>query len=351
MTPAGQSSPTADSISGRLARVNDMFAEWDTSDTVHAVQRALEERFPVEMIEADEFAYEKLRTLRPMFVFNIAEGLHGVSREAQLPAMLDHLRIPYLGSDPLTLAICLDKARTKEILSYHGIATAPFAVVSAMDDLDAARTQFPAIVKPLHEGSSKGIYNSCVVTTTEELVREVGAVLEVYHQPALVEEFLPGREFTVAVMGNGAEARALPIVEIKFDDLPKGVNPIYSYEAKWIWDQAENPLEIFECPAQIDAGLRGEIEQLCLAAYQHLHCRDWSRIDVRLDAHGRPHILEINPLPGILPRPEDNSCFPKAARAAGMSYSQLINSVLDVAFKRYGLPVSGAAVEAMSSVK
>ncbi len=334
IAPVGQAVPAAVSNPDRPGRINDIFAEWDTHETIHAVRVALEERYLVEMIEADEFAFEKLRKLRPMFVFNIAEGLHGVSREAQIPAMLEFLRIPYLGSDPLTLALCLDKARTKEILSYHGIPTAPFTLVTSREELRHLRPNFPAIVKPLHEGSSKGIYDSCVVRSAEALEREVLTVLEVYAQPALVEEFLPGREFTVAILGNGAEAKALPIVEISFDALPEGVNPIYSYEAKWIWDQADNPLEIFACPARIDDALRTQIEDACLGAYRHLGCRDWSRIDVRLDADGRPHILEINPLPGILPRPEDNSCFPKAARAAGMSYSQLINSVLDVALQR-----------------
>ncbi len=347
--PTGNVSPTAVSAAVRPAHVNDLYAEWDTYETVNAVRDALAERFLVEMIEADEFAFEKLRRLRPMFVFNIAEGLHGVSREAQVPAMLELLRIPYLGSDPLTLALCLDKARTKEILSYHDIPTAPFTVVRSMDDLGQSHTAFPAIVKPLHEGSSKGIYNSCVVRSAGELAREVETVLESYRQPALVEEFLPGREFTVAVMGNGEEARALPIVEISFDALPKGVNPIYSYEAKWIWDQAENPLEIFECPAHIDESLRREIEKTCLGAYKHLGCRDWSRIDVRLDADGRPHILEINPLPGILPKPEDNSCFPKAARAAGMSYSQLINAVLDIALQRCKLMTLESGRERIAS--
>jgi D-alanine-D-alanine ligase len=115
------------------------------------------------------------------------------------------------------------------------------------------------------------------------------------------------------------------------------MNPIYSYEAKWVWDTADNPLEIYGCPARLEPGLREEIESICTRAYRVLRCRDWSRIDVRLDTRGNPHILEINPLPGILPRPEDNSCFPKAARAAGMSYNQLINSVLDIAMMRCGI--------------
>lgn len=316
-----------------------MYAEWDTAETINAVRAALEERSPVLMVEANEDAFETLRAGHPSFVFNIAEGLYGPSREAQVPAMLEMLNIPYLGSDPLTLGICLDKARAKEILSYHGIPTAPFRVVSSLEELDDLRVMFPVMVKPLHEGSSKGIYDSCVVRSVDGLVSEVETVLGVYHEPALVEEFLPGREFTVAVLGNGSRARILPIVEIKFDALPEGVNPIYSYEAKWIWDQSDRPLEIFDCPAHLDDVLRTEIESISLRAYHILRCRDWSRIDVRLDAQGRPHILEINPLPGILPKPEDNSCFPKAARACGLSYNQLINSVLDIAMTRCGLPL------------
>jgi D-alanine-D-alanine ligase len=165
----------------------------------------------------------------------------------------------------------------------------------------------------------------------------VSWLLDRFNEPALVEEYLDGREFTVAILGNGAEARVLPIVEIKFDSLPQGVNPIYSYEAKWLWDRSENPLQIFACPAKLDEALQAEIERVCLQAFRILRCRDWCRIDVRLDSAGRPHILELNPLPGILPNPEENSCFPKAARAAGLTYNQLINAVLDSARKRYGM--------------
>jgi D-alanine-D-alanine ligase len=326
-------------------RVNDMYAEWDTMETVNAVKTAIEERYPVLPVEANELAYQKLLENRPLFAFNMAEGLHGVSREAQMPAILEMLRIPYLGSDPLTLSVCLDKARTKEILSYHRIPTAPFSVVSTMDEFEDVRVRFPAMVKPLHEGSSKGIYNSCVVRSTEELEREVRVILSTYNQPALVEEYLPGREFTVAILGNGNDLTALPIVEMKFDALPAGVNPIYSYEAKWIWDTTESPLEIFECPARLDESVRAEIEEVCKKAYRVLHCKDWSRIDVRLNASGRPNIIEVNPLPGILPDPRDNSCFPKAARAAGLSYNQLINRVLDIAMERCGVTVqAGLAV-------
>jgi len=306
-------------------------------DTINAIRTALEELHDVIMVEGDTDAYQKLAENKPDFAFNVSEGLHGVSREAQIPAMLEMLQIPYLGSNPLTLATCLDKARTKEILTFHEIPTPSFSVVTVRDDIEDLKVRFPSIVKPLHEGSSKGIYDSCLVRTPAELTLEVERVLTTYRQPALVEEFLPGREFTVAVMGNGEEAHCLPIVEINFGVFPAGVNPVYSYEAKWIWDRPENPLEIFSCPADIDSDLQARVEQAVLDSYRILGCRDWSRIDVRLNAMGVPNIIEVNPLPGVLPKPEDNSCFPKAARATGLGYNALIQSVLNIALRRTGL--------------
>jgi D-alanine-D-alanine ligase len=315
---------------------SDLQAEWDAPETISAVQGALAERHEVIPIDADNDAYAVLERTRPDIVFNIAEGASGPCREGFIPSILEHLRIPYTASDPLTLNICLDKSRTKEILTYHGLPNSRFHVVND-DNFSFNSLKYPLMIKPLHEGSSIGIRNDSLVMTRAEMRDRVSRLLNHYHEPALVEEFLPGREFTAAIIGNGSDARVLPIVEILFESLPQGVNPIYSYEAKWIWDQSSNPLEIFKCPAQLGAELQSEIERICLQGYSVLRCRDWCRIDVRLDASGRPNIIELNPLPGILPRMEDNSCFPKAARAAGMNYNQLINAVLDIACKRYGL--------------
>lgn len=315
----------------------DAYAEWDTIETIHAVRDALSLRHSVSLIEANEDAYASLRTSRPDIVFNIAEGRFGASREAQIPAILEMLNIPYTGSDPLTLSVCLDKSRAKEILSYYQIANPRFAVITSLDEIRTLEFPVPAMVKPLFEGSSKGIFDKSLVHTQKELTEQVTKVIEEYGQPALIEAFLPGREFTVAMLGNGTDLRVLPIVEIKFDSLPSGVNPIYSYEAKWIWDQSSDPLEIFECPAVTDDKLKTAIENLCKDSYNVLRCRDWSRIDVRLDAQGNPNIIEINPLPGILPKIADNSCYPKAARMAGLDYNAMLNAVLDAGMKRYHL--------------
>jgi D-alanine-D-alanine ligase len=314
----------------------DLYAEWDDEETIGAVRSALSLHHRVVSIEANEEAFEKFRELRPDIVFNMAEGLCGGSRESQIPAMLEMLGIPYTGSDPLTLALCLDKSLAKQVLFYHRIPTPPFGVIHDLKEKPEF-PPFPLIVKPLSEGSSKGIGNRALVRTSKQLQEQIATVLTQYHQPALVEKYLPGREFTVALLGNGADLQVLPIVEIQFEQLPANINPIYSYEAKWIWDTVERPLEIFACPAKVSSQLKKRIQAVCRAAFRALRCRDWCRIDIRLDDGGEPNVLELNPLPGILPNPDANSCFPKAARTAGLSYSDLINRVLEIACLRAGL--------------
>ncbi len=323
--------------SAKDAEGADLYAEWDDEETISAVHSALALKHEVMPIEGDEDAFEKFRRLRPDIVFNMAEGLYGTSREAQIPAMLDMLRIPYTGSDPLTLALTLDKSMAKRVLAHHGIPTPSFAVFQDPKISQKKVPDFPVIVKPLSEGSSKGIANSALVRKPKELSEQIFRVLAQYRQPALVEKFLPGREFTVALLGNGAELEVLPIVEIQFDQLPANINPIYSWEAKWVWDTVDKPLEIFSCPAKIPAAMEKKIKKVCKDAFHALQCRDWCRIDIRLDESGVPNVLELNPLPGILPNPDANSCFPKAARTAGVPYANLINRVLDIACRRTGL--------------
>jgi D-alanine-D-alanine ligase len=325
---------------------DDEYAEWDSAETIDAVARALARHGEVIRLEARDDFPERLRAARPDIVFNIAEGLRGPNREAHVPAICEFYGIPYSGSDPFTLALCLDKARTKEILRANGVPTADWALARDAGDVDrivARGWSYPLFAKPVHEGSSKGITERNLATDAAALGAIVRELLERYQQPVLVETFLPGAEFTCGVLGNGATARVLPIVGMNFDALPAGALPIYGFEAKWLWDRPENPLDIFSCPARIPDALRAEIEDVVLHAYRVLGCRDWSRVDVRLDAAGRANIVEVNPLPGILPDPADNSCLPKAARAAGLDYDALIGAALEAAAARQGVALRSAA--------
>ena len=330
----------------------DMLAECDSDETIDAVQQVLQERYQVFRIESDDKAYARLKRLKPHLVFNIAERVIGPNRESHIPTVCEMLDIPYTGSDPLTLGLCLDKSRTKEILSFHKIANPAFWIVESVEAIPAA-VRLPAIIKPLYEGSSKGIKNNSVVRTPAELYERVDEVIGTYKQPVIIERFLGGREFTVGVLGNTPDLEILPIVEIDHSRLPQGATPIYSYEAKWIWDTPDNPLEIFHCPADITGELKLRIEHLIARTCAVLRIRDWCRIDVRLDDAGAPNIIEVNPLPGILPNIEDNSCLPKAARTAGYSYSELIHRVVDEACRRYGIqrPARPAAVAAYSQAE
>ncbi|MFL5614705.1 MAG: D-alanine--D-alanine ligase [Gemmatimonadaceae bacterium] len=339
--------PTADAADSAASSANDLYAEWDSPQTIDAIASALAAYGEVIRLEASPEFPERLRETKPDLVFNIAEGLHGVNRESHVPAICEFLGVPYSGSDPLTLSLCLDKSRAKEILSYHRVPTAPFLLVDSAEDLDhliagalplsPPSEIVPLFVKPVHEGSSKGITERNFVRNADELEAEVLFLLEKYQQPVLVEEFLPGAEFTCGVLGNGSEARVLPIVGMNFGALPRGAVPIYGFEAKWIWGRPESPLDIFACPAPIPESMRTAIERVVLRAYRVLGCRDWARVDVRLDADGVPNIVEVNPLPGILPDPADNSCLPKAARAAGLSYEELIQSCLLQSAERNGI--------------
>jgi D-alanine-D-alanine ligase len=326
---------------------DDAYAEWDDPATIAAVEQALGLFGSVIRLEADQFLPQKLALSRPDLVFNMAEGFRGHSREALVPAICEYLSIPYTGSDPLTLALSLHKGRTKETLAFRGVPTAPFACLDAPDDVDRLALPFPVFVKPVAEGSGKGVFSSNLCDGPAALRERVGFLVERYTEPVLVETYLPGPEFTVAILGNGPEAYCLPVIGFDFSTLPRGAPPVYGYEAKWVWDRPEAPLAIFQCPARVPGGLYREIERTALDAYHALGCRDWCRVDVRVDRFGVPNILELNPLPGIIPDPAMNSCFPKAARAAGFGYDELIQEVVRLAWRR----LTGAEIVARATVR
>lgn len=313
----------------------DCFAEGDTPGTIRAVRDAIAASgHDVAAVEADAGLEAELLRIKPDLVFNIGEGLFGDSRESYVPTLCEKLSLPCTGSGSLTTGICLHKGRCKEILLANQIATPAFRVFREGENIDLGGLHFPCIAKPVAEGSSKGVFDRSVVDNAAEAEALIREGIAKYAEPVILEEFLPGAEFTAAMFGNGKDLEILPLVALDFTQLPKGAKKIYSYEAKWIWDKPQAPLAIFQCPAVLPATLKSRIEHLIRATFRVLELRDWCRMDIRLDGAGAPNIIEVNPIPGILPDPKDNSCFPEAARTAGYTYPQLFQKVIDAAVKR-----------------
>lgn len=315
----------------------DEFIEWDDPETINAVADALAIFGDVILLEAiDDFPL-RLQRAHVDLLFNLAEGLNGPSRESHVPAVADFLRVPYVGSGPLAAALTLHKGHAKEVWTQRGVPTAPFVWVESEADLPALErtTFYPLFLKPAWEGSSKGIAQNNLVTTPADAVERARQLLAAYAEPVLAEAYLAGDEFTVAVMGNGASAECLPLIRYRFEALPDDAVPIMGYEAKWLWDAPDAPLvDLLECPARVPDPLAQAIEKTALAAYRALGCRDWARVDLRLDGANRLFVLEINPLPGLMPDPVAHSCFPCAAAAAGMSYAELIQRAVQIAWRR-----------------
>ncbi|HHV79267.1 MAG TPA: ATP-grasp domain-containing protein [Firmicutes bacterium] len=308
----------------------DAHAELDGESTVLALADAIKwGGHEVVFIEGDVCAYAKLREAKIDLAFNICEGLRGESRESHIPAILEMLGIPYVGSGVLTLAVALDKPVAKKIFAYHGIPTPKFRVFEPQDTIDCSGMRFPLFVKPAHEGSSMGVTPNSKVNNEEQLVEQVRMVWRFYKQAALVEEFLTGREFTVGIIGNRIPW-TLPIMEINFGECPADHGNVYSRQFKDAWSDDKYYL----CPAPVDAELEATLKDTAIKAYTALGCRDFGRVDLRLDADGIPNVLEINPLPGMAPGFSD---FPRAAEAGGLSYNELVCTVLDEALKRLGL--------------
>lgn len=290
--------------------------------------------FEIIPIEADEKAYLKLYRIRKKIdlVFNIAEGLHGKDRELQIPAMLEMLKIPYTGSSPLTHAFSLNKEKAKELFIAHRIPTPVYQVFKS--DRESLKTdlQFPLIVKPIAEGSSMGITNQSVVYSKTDLKQQVKKIIKIFNEPAIVETFLQGREFSVSMLGNPPEV--LPIIESDHKMLPKKYQAIDSLEVKWYFE--DKHLDYLVCPAKIEKNLQKKLTEISFKVWKVLDVMDWCRIDIRCDRKGQPYVLEINSPPGFAP-PEASmsSYFPLAGRAAGINYENLLKKIIETAFKRY----------------
>jgi D-alanine-D-alanine ligase len=304
-------------------------AEYDPPKTIEAVRGALERMGnSVVMLEANETLPQRLADAQVDVVFNIAEGWRGRTREAQVPALCDMLGIAHTGSDATTLSIAMDKAVTKDLFLRNGVPTPVSQLFrTPKDRLDRAMI-FPLIVKPNAEGSSKGIRTNAVVHCDEELRIAVKEALARYQQPVLVEQYVAGREFTVALFQTDAGFKVLPALEVVFLD-PTNRFPVYSYEIKQDWDKNVR----YDCPARIDRRLERTLAAVSKRAFRSLGCRDYARVDIRMGGPGNlvPYVLEVNPLPGLTP---DFSDMCLISNAAGISYDNLIAAVLRYAVRR-----------------
>lgn len=303
-------------------------AEYDSPATLQAIREAIAS-FGHEVIdlEAKGELPNVLANTPVDLVFNISEGFKGRNRESQVPALLELLDIPYSGSDPATLAIALDKSLAKRMVRQHGILTPNFTVmVTGKEKLPKELNQFPLIVKPNAEGSSKGVHPASVVHNEAELRDTVRKVLDKYRQPALVEQYISGREFTVGLLGE-RRPKVLPIMEVVFLD-PSERTPVYSFEHKQDWSSKVR----YDTPAKLEPVHQRAIERAARESFVALNARDVARIDFRMDAQGRVYFLECNPLPGLTP---DWSDLVLIAKSAGMDYRMLIGEILAPAIRRY----------------
>jgi D-alanine-D-alanine ligase len=303
-------------------------AEYDPPSTLQAVREAIASHgHEVIDLEATQELPSVLSSTPVDIVFNMAEGFKGRTRESQVPALLELLDIPYSGSDPATLAIALDKTLAKRVVRQHGILTPNFTLMTTgKEKLPRDLQQFPLIVKPNAEGSSKGVHPASVVRSEGELRDVARRIVEKYKQPALVEQYVSGREFTVGLLGE-RRPKILPIMEIVFLD-DADTTPVYSFEYKQDWNSKIR----YEVPAKLDGTQQRALEKAARESFAALNCRDIARIDFRMDTQGRFYFIECNPLPGLTP---DWSDLVLISKAAGMDYRTLIGEILAPAIRRY----------------
>ncbi|MDD2778543.1 MAG: GNAT family N-acetyltransferase [Methanocellales archaeon] len=318
---------------GKLQRgvPTDIVAENEVLDAVSAVKASLEHAgHEVLLLRVSSELLGELNELDLDVIFNLAEGLGGDTlAESKIAALLELLKIPYTGSNSRTLAICHDKFITKNILVSQGILTPAYQLIMEPNEPINTKLSYPLIVKPVWEDSSIGIGPDSVVYDEEHLRRKIRHILEVYLQPALVEEFIDGRELNVAILGSGGTVRALPLSEIVFN-LPPGEEWVVSYEAKWIEGSKWYEGTCRSCPAELDPDTAARVKDLALKAYRAVGCSGYGRVDIRL-REGIPYVLEVNPNPCLSP---GHSGFVASIEADGMTFGQLVDIVLQSAIEK-----------------
>ncbi len=314
----------------------DYFSEASVRDEVYAVEDALRELgfspglMAIERVDRELVA--TLQRLAPRFVFNLCEGLGGRSdMEMCVAGLLELLGLPYTGSPPLALGLALDKFKAKRLLSAARIRTPRYYLFQPGDSCKNSDVNFPAIVKPVREDASLGVTSSSVVKNASQLQRQVDYIHSYYSQPALVEEYIDGRELNVALLG-GSSPQVLPISEIDFSGLPENEPRIVSYQAKWVPLSPLYQNTVPVCPAALEPRLEARVAETARRAFLEIGCRDYARVDIRLDARGCSYVLEVNPNPDISP----SAGLARSAQAAGLSYSELIGRIVECALARSG---------------
>ncbi len=306
---------------------NDDEAEYDSPKTLQAIREAIASYgHEVVDLEANSEFAAKLATSGVDIVFNIAEGLRGRNREAHVPSICELLDVPYTGSDPATLSIALDKGLAKRMVKQEGVLTPGFLLMTTGKERLPKDMKFPMIVKPVAEGSSKGVMQKSVVTCEQDLREIAREMAQKYEQPALVEEYITGREFTVGLLGE-RRPRVLAPMEIVFLDKSEAL-PVYSFEHKLDWNDRIR----YEAPAKLEPAQQRRMMDASRDCFAALGCRDVARIDFRMDAAGKFYFLECNPLPGLTPGWSDLCLI---AQAAGMDYRTLIGEIMAGAIRRY----------------
>jgi D-alanine-D-alanine ligase len=303
----------------------DETAEFDRVDTIESIAATLNalgyEADPIGNVR--QLAQRLVNGDRWDIVFNICEGMHGLGREAQAPALLDAYEIPHVFSDSLVCALTLHKGMTKDVVRAAGVATPDYVVVNEPADIAGINLPFPLFAKPVAEGTGKGVSRLSKIESRSQLDKVCRSLLRTYKQPVLVERFLPGREFTVGIIGTGRKAKVLAVLEIIL--LPQADADVYSYRNK------ENCEELVRYQLLSHGELWREIESLCLRSWRALGCRDAGRMDVRLDDNGQVNFIEVNPLAGIHP---EHSDLPIMASLAKVSYKELIRRIMKSAMSR-----------------
>jgi len=307
----------------------------DTEEDIHEIVGALQKEgfdvFSFNIRDSFENLVKALTERRPNVIFNLVEShLDSSLSEMMVTGIYEMLGIPYTGSPPLTLGICQRKGLSKKILRANKIPTPPFKLVTDGRSLLRHGLHYPLIVKPTWEDGSIGIENESVVFSLKELKQQVEHILDEFHQPVILEKFIDGRELSISIIG-AEDLVVLPISEVDFSSMPDSLNPILTYQAKWEPKHVAYHRTIPVCPARLSKKIERRIEEVALKAYRIMGCRDYARIDIRLDRKNNPFVLEVNPNPHLA----EGMGFMRSAEAYGLSFGQTLGKIVEFALSRF----------------